>query len=436
MGFLKQIFSLKVIVVAVAASILTYLVLLSYFVPLIDEDFDLYNYGQSFVDVIQRCITQYMGWNARIGDVLSILFSTLPPPVYNIFNGVAIFSFLLVIIYLGKLLTASKKSDYIIWGFLLTLLFLAAVFYLPKPNEVFFWRTGAANYFYPALLSLLYTIPLIKYIVNNQTIKNRWLAGFYIVAGVVIGHSNENVAPVMFALFGFFVITLWIRRKRLNLTFALSTISLLIGLCLLLFGPSTQHRIAFYSSLNGNTSTIQNIMTNFSPVMADYIVLLIPSVVIALPLLFIIPITNRKKHLVISLFAYGVSVASVFILLCAPYYTDRALFFSAIVLLIPIVSGLWLVSRTTITTAYILFVGLLVLSGPILTNQLVEMRRFHRVKIQLIQSVDTQLKTSGTATIDPIVVDESLLIYAGFPSQEITRLSHFFDYPEGSVKLR
>jgi len=419
-----------------ALSVFTYTVLLSYFVPLIDEDFSLYAHGKPIADVIAQCISQYTQWNARIGDVLSILFSTLPQAFYNILNGLCICGFLLLLVYVAKVITAKTRVDIFSWATLVIILFLALVFYIPAPNEVFFWRTGAANYFYPTLFSLLYTLPLLRYVISSRNIKSPIVAILYVLAGVVVGHSNENVAPVVFAFFAFWVVLMYFRQKRLSITLLSSTIALLVGVCLLLFGPSTQHRIEFYSQLYGSSSVLQNITHNLIPVLTDYWVLIIPSVVMtALLAHYQYDLASRKKLYLISLLSYTVSVVSVFILLCAPYYTSRALFFSAVILLIPVIASLVGLPRRFMPALFAIFLALLLMATPLLFDQLVAARRVSHEKSQLIQSVEEQLTSSSRAVVKPVVVEEPFLIYNGYPPQEVTRMAHFFHYPEGSIKI-
>lgn len=437
MKLVKNRYFLPTITLIPSLLLLTYLVIFSYFVPIIDEDFKLYAYGKTFSEVVQSCVLQYLTWNARIGDILSILLSTLPRQVYNIFNGICIFGFFLLLIFIAKIVTNRSKLSTVTWAVGVLLLFLALVFYLPMPNEVFFWRTGAANYFYPAMLTILYSIPLLRYIITTRTIKHPMLAVPYILLGVVVGHSNENVAPVLFAFFAFWVVRKFFTEKRLDIVFASSTVSILVGACLLLFGPSTQHRLDFYGKLHGNPSMIENILINIGPVAYDYALLLIPSLLLSTLLIYTQKDNIlRKKMWLVSFFSYSVSVGSVFILLCAPYYTPRAMFFSAVILLIPVIANVVLIKKEVVTVVFAILLTLLLLAAPLLAHQLVSERQLSHNKQNLIDSIEQQLHLSSKAVYTPIIITNSRLIYNGYPRQEAARIPRFFGYPDNSITVQ
>lgn len=172
-------------------------------VPLVNEDFDLNASGKTITQLFNACAHQYLGWNARVGDILSLILSIIPIDIYNMLNAIITLFFILIIVYISKIPLNRVSKIARVNAVIVT--FLLLIFLVYRPGEVFLWRTGSANYLYPALFVLLFIIPWVHLFFNRRDIfseiKTRLtrnvISLLYIATGIVIGHANENSSPVI-----------------------------------------------------------------------------------------------------------------------------------------------------------------------------------------------------------------------------------------------
>jgi hypothetical protein len=275
---------------------------------MIDEDYSLYARGMDLFQLYSRCAVQYLHWNARIGDVLSLILSELPVKAFNILNAFSVFGFILLLQRFAKILahpllykvrTYRDASIFIV-------IFLLLLFYVLQPNQIFFWRAGSANYFYPVLFVPVYCLPFILLLVKDRNVFEnipkpylRYMAYIgYITIGIVIGHANENTSPVLVIAIAALIAFRYIKYRKVDAWVLACLVTVGIGTALLLFGPSTQYRLAFYSAHNGQVNSYYgNLRRNLLPCLKIFLQLGLPIFGILLILSIAIHRDRRRKAL-------------------------------------------------------------------------------------------------------------------------------------------
>ena len=395
-----------------------------------NEDFDLYVKGQSFSAVFEACKGQYLHWNARIGDVLSLILSTLPTIVFDIINSLTILALIFTIFYIASLFSDKKIS---LFGKLnsVTFIFLGFIFFIQKPGEIFLWRTGSANYLYPGLFSFLYIIPFLYYILKKEDlferIKNSILKItsilLYIIVGIVVAHGNENISPTMLLFFILTIIYIFIKERKFKVWMILSTTLFLIGMYLLIFGPSTTYRIKFYASVYHITSSPPMLLLmNFnktSMMFLDYNKWLL---FISVSLFFFV--SEKKKYSFVFLMFLLTSFLTAIILAAAPYQEPRAFFATIILMMVPVVFGfLELSSRAGLVLLFLLLFFVM-LESPFLSGEYHNMQARFKAKNERIRIVfDEKEKASGDIKIPPMLLVSTPLVLVGGTSDEAERMS-------------
>ena len=121
--------------------------------PLVGEDLILtpWNFGKEpitliskFVLVFNRVFLQASNWNARIGELLAIIFAAFNKNLYNIISSliVTILILVLFIIGFGRYPNWKNKQDLV--G-LFILIFLV-ICLNPLLGELIFWKSGTMNH--------------------------------------------------------------------------------------------------------------------------------------------------------------------------------------------------------------------------------------------------------------------------------------------------
>ncbi len=401
-------------------------------VPLVNEDFDLNAFGKTTTQLFDACVHQYLGWNARIGDILSLILSTIPIDIYNTFNAVATLLFILVMVYIAKI-PLNRVSKIARVNAVITAFFLL-VFLVYRPGEVFLWRTGSANYFYPALFILLFSIPWVHLFFNGRDvfseIKTRLLrnAGslLYIVTGIVIGHANENSSPVI-ALFLVINLTVqFLRREKIRFWMIGSFVSLSIGVILLLFGPSTQHRIEFYSNVFGvSSSPVSLFLDNVISVTYSFLHFGVYVFVLMVFTYFLVKSKSKKIFLRFSILYFLLALFCAFILAAAPYQEPRAYFISSVFLILGVIHCLYYLQDYEKEVLFLTGI-VIIFYSPFLLGEYGNMQKRHYWQLERIRVIEESLDDTGNILIPKMPMTSSQLVLVGGTEDESIRMSRYF----------
>lgn len=317
--------------------------LLNFEMPRIGEDFALsIPYSTSKIslmekisDIFTKIFQHSLGWNARLGEQLAILFLSFDKTFFNLIN------IFITIVYCFLVLTYAKgdfpKTDFeTSYIFFVTFMMF---FLLPKSGDLFLWASVATNYLWGSFLLILFFLPYRIWLSGRNFFlhKSKIYYGIFICLGILAGMTNENT---VLAIVGMILISYFLHRIK-----AIDTISppnwfwiglpfLLIGYFYLLLSPSTKMRRDYYLQAYGiSQQGISDYILKAPELIIQYFSnsknLLFVFLLFALLLFYI----NRKgkqdlhnkNNIRISIFLFLISFSSVAVLIFAPYFESRTL---------------------------------------------------------------------------------------------------------------
>lgn len=250
--------------------VLTFFLTINFLTPSMGEDFVLSayspyehsdNYFDLFQKVVNRVLQQMRTWNVRLGEQLSIVFSCFNRPLFGIINSfVALYYFWLIVQYAFCEQGHIKNQIYgLAISFTITLLFQPAL------GEIFFWRTGSANYLWALCILLTFILPLRYYlstttkdIIGNSKVRIISLT----ILGFFAGFTNENTVGTFIILYMGIIVYYFLHKNKLPIWIYTSFLSFLLGFTFLILAPSTAIRISTYNEIYGVNSA--NIITYIS----------------------------------------------------------------------------------------------------------------------------------------------------------------------------
>uniref|UniRef100_N1ZXA1 Glycosyltransferase RgtA/B/C/D-like domain-containing protein n=1 Tax=Eubacterium plexicaudatum ASF492 TaxID=1235802 RepID=N1ZXA1_9FIRM len=252
----------KLLIFLIMFSIFCSFLLLNSKTPPMGEDLILIPWGagdrpgnvcEAFSRICSRIREQSAGWNVRFGEQLSIVFAALPKQIFHVLNSGMVLLYICLIYWY-----AFKRK--IIYGYYhaLQLLICWTMIICAQPvlGEIFFWRTGSANYLWAICLLLAFGIPL-RYYIGNESID---LIGTSVIrcilltiAGFFAGFTNENTVIVFLVLYIGTIVFDRIRRRRTPIWIFLSGTSFFCGAMYMYVAPSTKVRRQIYDQMYGIT---------------------------------------------------------------------------------------------------------------------------------------------------------------------------------------
>lgn len=192
--------------------------------------------------VVERSGRQVKTWNARLGEQLSIFWLSMPPIWFAVTNLVAVASFTFLLALFATPEISWNRQTIVVACFLSM---AACLLFWPR-LEIFFWRTTAAGYLQPLVMTLLLTLPFYS-VPACRTLLRGWAGGvLFILLGLICGLSFENVPPALLPYMALMTWCSWRMRSEYWIKLGLVALSYLMGWCLLMAAPSTQSRTAYY----------------------------------------------------------------------------------------------------------------------------------------------------------------------------------------------
>ena len=171
--------------------------LLNLYTPLYADDYKyLFGFGdnqgriENLTDIAVSQYSHYFNMNGRIAThSLAQLFLLIGKPAFNIINTFA-FILLGIIIYYHAYLSIRRVR-------VLPLLFVFFALFIstPKFGQSYLWVTGASNYLYGPIITLIFLVPYrisFSKSINNPLPVSIVSAVLMFILGVVAGNANEN----------------------------------------------------------------------------------------------------------------------------------------------------------------------------------------------------------------------------------------------------
>lgn len=337
----------KKIFLSILFAIYTFFLIINFIAPLMGEDLILVAFSKNYevlgirdflFKMIHRVYNQMTGWNIRIGEQFSIIFSCFNKILFDILNSlVALVYIWLVLQYAFKTRVTLTKINALKVLIIFTLIISAQ----PVMGEIFFWRTGSTNYLWAICLLLFFGLPIRYYIgyesrdiIGNSRIKAVLLS----ILGFFAGFTNENTIAVFIVLYVGVCIYNYKKKRKTPIWIYASGTTLTLGFICMYEAPSTKIRVQTYKqifgieqvSLQDYFTRAQNIIQRF---FSDNKILVIITVVLIVSDTILVMIRNReqlseKKRIVLrrseNLGLLCVSAISCGALIMSPYVETRA----------------------------------------------------------------------------------------------------------------
>ncbi|MDR6929403.1 DUF6056 family protein [Pseudomonas sp. BE134] len=196
---------------------------------------------------IERSILQSTHWNARLGEQLAIFWMAMPRVWFSIANLI----FMSLLAFLLALFATPQEK----WNrntlMLSSLLVIAAFFLLWPRLEIFFWRTTAAGYLQPLVMTLLLLLPFYSSRACQLLLSTWPSTALLVLLGLLCGLSFENVPPALLPYMALITCLHFKEKTEFRIQLGLMVLIYLLGWALLMIAPSTHTRTAYYiSALN------------------------------------------------------------------------------------------------------------------------------------------------------------------------------------------
>jgi hypothetical protein len=247
----------RVLSIALFLLIFSSVLYLNFKTPMIGEDYALsLTYFEKHNQPIplklsliyEKVRFQFLNWNSRIGEQLSILSLGFDKAIFNILNGIVFTCLCAINVRFGLGETKFKNIEkLLVYTSLAMMLYLV---FLPALGESVFWLTGSTNYLWGITILLIFLLSYVK-IFETPGKAEQKLHPLLLFVAFFAGMSNENTVSVSIIFCIFVLIKLRLEKKPVNITYYLALIFHLLGYAVLLFSPSTYIRRAYYNQVFG-----------------------------------------------------------------------------------------------------------------------------------------------------------------------------------------
>ena len=320
------------VLVSLAASLLIILFSVTFaFSPINGEDYalGLMDNGQSLTARLSwfagHASRQWWGWNARLGEMLSIFWLAMPKPAFDV---AAILSMVLFCTLISVLALKSTKLDR---RFLLTWTVAVGLLYILWPRyEVFFWRTATAGYLFPLTFVMLLVAIVSVRPLTERVYKSKLLYSLSTFLAVLCGLSFENLPPllVMYVAANWYFSTEDRDRRDHATKDAGIILALFAGWAALMLAPSTSIRTQWYRDHLNYAPTVWYSIRRIGDVIAKFVVSSAITTVLGFVALGLLIRKNGVKSQLDILVLLIPATLCVLSLVVAPYTEPRAFAFA------------------------------------------------------------------------------------------------------------
>ncbi|PWK67046.1 DUF6056 family protein [Aminobacter sp. AP02] len=219
------------------------------FSPINGEDYalGLIDNGQGIVERLvwfsEHASRQWWGWNARLGEMLSIFWLAMPNVFLNVTAMLAIVAFCALVSVLALKSTKLDRTFLLAWATSLGLTYI-----LWPRYEIFFWRTTVAGYLLPLLLVMLLVAIVSVRPLTHRVYTSKVPYGLSALLAVLCGLSFENLPPllVVYVAANWYFSPVERRTREHAIKDAGIVLALLVGWGALMLAPSTALRTQWY----------------------------------------------------------------------------------------------------------------------------------------------------------------------------------------------
>ncbi|MEM8133136.1 DUF6056 family protein [Morganella morganii] len=306
-NFYKKTYAIFIII---ALAMVGYM---SYLAPMQSDD---YSYLLKGLD-LQTHVNHYLSWSGRfISDYISSAILILTNDLAKAFlTSVAFVSIALIITSIPSILYKTKNT-------LLSFLFVFSLYWVVNPTlgQTVFWVVGAANYLFTNLFICLYLLFLSLYLSHGR----KYIIPLLIFS-IPAGLSNENTSVIVVCIS--VVSTIYDIIKNKNYLLLTSSILVIIGSCLLILSPGNFSRASNQAFEWWTQMTLSGKAKYFIkyavPISLKRIWPLLITSIILLAISY--NLKKDKEQFITSALFFLAGFASIFSMMFAPTFPERAL---------------------------------------------------------------------------------------------------------------
>lgn len=306
-NFYKKTYAIFIII---ALAMVGYM---SYLAPMQSDD---YSYLLKGLD-LQTHVNHYLSWSGRfISDYISSAILILTNDLAKAFlTSIAFVSIALIITSIPSVLYKTKNT-------LLSFLFVFSLYWVVNPTlgQTVFWVVGAANYLFTNLFICLYLLFLSLYLSHGR----KYIIPLLIFS-IPAGLSNENTSVIVVCIS--VVSTVYDIIKNKSYLLLTSSILVIIGACLLILSPGNFSRASNQAFEWWTQMTLSGKAKYFIkyavPISLKRIWPLLITSIILLAISY--NLKKDKEQFITSALFFLAGFASIFSMMFAPTFPERAL---------------------------------------------------------------------------------------------------------------
>lgn len=264
----------------------------------------------SIQDIFISQYRHYFTWGGRsVVHFLAQYFLMFNKSVFDVANTIA-YLVLMMVVYFHAV---GKVKFYPAIFVMINFAFFA---FVPAFGQVFLWVVGACNYLWGPLLTFAYLLPYRFQLNNDKVIfENKVVAVCFGLLGIICAWTNENLGVTIVFLIFLCNLLYYLKNKYLYFWSVCGLIGATIGALLLIAAPGNYVRLATFHNL----SYVRNFI-HITKLFLDPNYLLIPVSVI---LILYVLVKQKLDYRIILFYFIGLMV-SMYSMVGAPYYADRA----------------------------------------------------------------------------------------------------------------
>lgn len=309
--------------------------------PLMSDDF-LFNPTSPYtlLDLLKEEYNNYMTWNGRsVVQFIMHVFLLLPKGIFNILNSLC-FVLLTFLIYWN--IRSKKEYDFVTYTLINLMLWQFGISF----DQTILWLSGACNYLW-GIVIILGFVTFFRYKTEHaDTIKHeKALTIGIFFFGALAGWCNENTSGGGLLLVLFFLMTYYLKNRKIKSWMATGTLGMFTGLLFMVMAPGNSVRGALNQTEESHEG-ILGLVGRFLKINDAVEQHLLPMLIIIILLIVYFVLKEKTfKDLITPLTFVFAALATSYALIFTPQPMDRAYFGAGIFVTIAFVQMVALIPK-------------------------------------------------------------------------------------------
>ena len=309
--------------------------------PLMSDDL-LFNPASpnTLLDILKEEYNNYMTWNGRsVVQFIMHVFLLLPKGIFNILNSLC-FILLTFLIYWN--IRSKKEYDFVTYTLINLMLWQFGISF----DQTILWLSGACNYLW-GIVIILGFVTFFRYKTEHaDTIKHeKALTIGIFFFGVLAGWCNENTSGGGLLLVLFFLMTYYLKNRKIKSWMITGTLGMLTGLIFMVMAPGNSVRGALNQTEESHDG-ILGLVGRFLKINDAVEQHLFPMLIFIILLIVYFVLKEKTfKDLITPLAFVFAALATSYALIFTPQPMDRAYFGAGIFVTIAFVQMVALIPK-------------------------------------------------------------------------------------------